>query len=91
MTEDLTPIDPGVAHEAMIDMREAARKYEERKPGCVQAQTFARKAVDLKVLRNKILDRLPEQFHEHRKAYPDYCSPPDPAGELVKSAAFRKA
>jgi hypothetical protein len=72
MMEDFTPIDAGVAHEAMIDMREAARKYEERKPGCVQAQTFARKAAELKVLRNKILDRLPSEFHPHRKAYPDY-------------------
>jgi hypothetical protein len=72
MSDDFTPIDAGVAHEAMIDMREAARKYEQRKPGCAQAQTFARKAADLKVLRDKILDRLPPQFHEHRKTYPDY-------------------
>lgn len=70
--KDFTPIDAGAAHTAMIDMREAARKYEERKPGCVQAQTFARNADQLRILRNKILDRLPEQFHEHRKAYPDY-------------------
>jgi len=29
-------------------------------------------AAQLLISRNKILDRLPEQFHEHRKAYPDY-------------------
>lgn len=71
--EDFTPIDASVAHRTMIDMREAARKYEERKPGCVQAKTFTRKADDLLALRNKILDRLPEQWHEHRSiTYPDY-------------------
>jgi hypothetical protein len=39
----LTPIDAGVAYEAMIDMRDAARKYEAKRPGCVQAKTFTRK------------------------------------------------
>jgi hypothetical protein len=68
---DFPPIDAGVAHEAMIDMREAARKYEAKKPGCVQAQTFARKAEQLLELRNKILDRLPPEFHHNRDTYPD--------------------
>lgn len=32
----------------------------------------ANAAHDLKALRDKILDRLPEQFRQHRAAYPDY-------------------
>jgi len=70
--EDFTPLDAHAAHVAMIDMLEAARKYREKKPGSSVAESFARKAAELKVARNKILDRLPPQFHEHRKAYPDY-------------------
>jgi hypothetical protein len=68
-------------------MREAKRKYEERKPGCVQAQTFTRKASELKVLRNKILDRhrpsftctatrirvtSPLKLRQVRRTYPPY-------------------
>ena len=33
---------------------------------------FERKAAELKAVRDKILDRLPEKWHEHRKTYPDY-------------------
>lgn len=78
---DFTPIDAAVAHQAFIDMREAAKRHEERKPGCVQAQTYTKKANHLLVLRNKILDRLPEEFHGHRVAYPDYV--PNPAAVTI--------
>lgn len=69
---DFTPVQANAVHMAMIDMREAARKYDEKRPGCAQSVTFTRKAEELLVVRNMILDRLPDEFHEHRKAYPDY-------------------
>jgi hypothetical protein len=57
---------------SMIDMEEAARKYRERRPGSSVAESFALKAAELRVVRNKILDRLPASYHERRRAYPDY-------------------
>jgi hypothetical protein len=69
--DDFTPIDAGVAHAATIGMEEAAKKYRAKKPDSSIAESFERKPAQLKVLRHKILDRLPSQFHEHRKAHPD--------------------
>jgi hypothetical protein len=70
--EDFTPTDAHAVETAMIDMREAARKYRERKPESGTGAIFERKAAELKTVRDKILDQLPERFHEHRAAYPDY-------------------
>jgi hypothetical protein len=53
-----TPVDAHAVHAAT---------------GSSAAASFKRKAEELLVVRNKILDRLPEEFHEHRLAYPDYC------------------
>jgi len=72
--EDFTPTDAHAAHVAMIDMLEAAKKYRERKPESNTGAVFERKAAEFKVARDKILDRLPERWHDHRKAYPDYRS-----------------
>ena len=54
--DDITPTDAHAAHVAMIDMEEAARKYQEKKPGSSVAESFARKAAGLKVVRGASYD-----------------------------------
>lgn len=69
--EDFTPADAGVVATAAGDAREQAGKRRERMP--TSAAAFDRRAKELLVLLHKILDRLPEQFHEHRATvYSDY-------------------
>jgi hypothetical protein len=74
---DFTPIDAGAAHFAMLNATEAAKSRRAKNPNASSAEAFDRQAAQLKVLRDKILDQLPEKFAAHRKAYPDYT--PDPA------------
>lgn len=76
MTE-FTPSDANAVHAAMIRAKEEAANREDRMPS--SARAFDQTANDLKVVRDKILDRLPSEFHEHRKAYPGYKPPADVA------------
>lgn len=69
MTE-FTPIDVGVVNAARIDAKHEANERRERMPS--SAAALDQRAEQLLVVRNKLLDLLPEKFHEHRKAYPDY-------------------
>jgi hypothetical protein len=68
--KDFTPIHAGVVHHAMQLCLEAAKKRRAKMPS--SADAFDRQAKDLRETRDMILDRLPEQFHEHRLRYPDY-------------------
>jgi hypothetical protein len=69
---DFTPIDAGAAHRAMLNAIEAANSRRSKNPNAHSAESFDQQAAELKVLRDKILDKLPPQFHSHRLAYPDY-------------------
>jgi hypothetical protein len=69
-SKDFTPIHAGVVHHAMQLCLEAAKKRREKMPS--SADAFDNHANQLRETRDMLLDRLPEQFHEHRLAYPDY-------------------
>lgn len=71
---DFNPIDAGAAHMAMLNALAAAKSRREKNPNASSAEAFDNQATQLKTLRDKILDLLPEQFHQHRLAYPDYQS-----------------
>jgi hypothetical protein len=75
MGEDFTPVDAGVVHQAMT---EAQAQAAERRSGSSSEAALRQQAEQLKIVRDKILDRLAPEFHHHRAAYPHY-SPPDPA------------
>lgn len=68
------PIDAGAANTAMLNALAAANSRREKNPNASSAEAFESQAAQLRVLRDKILDRLPEEFHKHRLAYPDYQS-----------------
>ncbi len=69
--EDFTPADAGAVETACRDAHDEAEKRREKMP--TSAAAFDRRADELKNVLYKILDRLPEKFHEHRAlVYPDY-------------------
>jgi hypothetical protein len=71
--DDFTPIDAGAAEMARWNALAAAKSRREKNPNSGSAEAFENQAAQLLVLRNKILDRLPEQYHEHRAlVYPNY-------------------
>lgn len=65
--DDFTPIDAHAVHHAMLNTREAAKKRRAKSPS--SADSFERQADELKIVRDKILDRLPPDVH---RSYPDY-------------------
>jgi hypothetical protein len=68
--DDFTLIDVGAVHRAMV---EALAQAEERRRGSISQEALRQHAAQLKVVRDRILDRLPEQWHEYREiSYPDY-------------------
>lgn len=67
---DFTPVDVGAVNAAMVDAKHEAKERRDRMPS--SAAALDQRAEQLLAARDKILDRLPEEFHEHRKAYPDY-------------------
>jgi hypothetical protein len=67
MSDDFTRTDADAVHRAMMQAREEAGVREDRMPS--SAQAFDRLAYDLKVVRNKILDKLGADVH---RSYPDY-------------------
>lgn len=69
---DFTPVDVGAAHMAMVNAIEAAKSRRAKNPNASSAEAFDNQAARLRILRDKILDELPEPFHQHRLAYPDY-------------------
>lgn len=66
MTDEFTPVDANIVHAAMMDAKQEAKERAEKMPSSSQA--FERRAQNLKILLNKILDRLPPEV---RRAYPD--------------------
>lgn len=73
--DDFTPVQAHAVHLARQHMLEAAKRYKQKMPNSSIAASFDSLAEDLLKVRDMILDRLPEQFHEHRKAYRDYAAP----------------
>jgi hypothetical protein len=71
--EDFTPADAGAVATAVDDARAEAEKRREKMP--TSAAAFDHRAEGLLGVLKKILDRLPERFHEHRAlVYRDYRS-----------------
>ena len=69
--EDFTPADAGAVATAADDARDEAEKRREKMP--ISAAAFDRRAIPPRVVLYKILERLPEKWHEHRAlVYPDY-------------------
>lgn len=69
--EDFTPADAGAVSTASDDAKAEAEKRREKMP--TSAAAFDRRAEELKAVLYKILDRLPEKWHEHRAlVYRDY-------------------
>jgi hypothetical protein len=48
LMEEFTPTDAHAAHAAMIDMREAARKYQERKPSSSTGEAMGKEGAGAK-------------------------------------------
>lgn len=70
--KDFTRTDAHAVNHAMLNARATARERDDRMPS--SATAFDRQADDLKVVRDKILARLPEEVHRN---YPDYEAPKD--------------
>jgi hypothetical protein len=70
---DFTPTHAHVVHQAMVEAKHEAKERRERMPS--SADALERRAAELLIVRNMILDRLPPEHHSHRLAYPDYYVP----------------
>jgi hypothetical protein len=69
--DDFTLIDAGAVHRAMVEA--LAQAEERRSLARARRRRLRQHAAQLKVVRDRILDRLPEQWHEYREiSYPDY-------------------
>lgn len=69
---DFTPTHAHVVHQAMVEAKHEAKERRAKMPS--SADALERRAAELLIVRNMILDRLPEEFHSHRLAYPDYVN-----------------
>jgi hypothetical protein len=69
--EDFSPADANAVATAASDAKTEAERRREKMPS--SAAAFDRRAEQLQAVLVKILDRLPEEFHEHRAlVYPNY-------------------
>ena len=85
--EEFTPSDAGAVATAADDARAEAERRRRRMP--TSAAVFDQRAEQLRTLLNKILDRFPARFHEHRalvyRDYRDIGGGADNADEQVDS------
>jgi hypothetical protein len=69
--EDFTPADAGAVETACRDAHHEAEMRRDKMP--TSAAAFDRRAEELKNVLHKVLERLPEKWHEHRaRVYRDY-------------------
>jgi hypothetical protein len=64
--EEFDPIDLHAVHRAMVEAEHQSKEREERMPSSSSANALRAHAAQLRIVREKLLDRLPEQ----RRNYP---------------------